>query len=171
MKAPAFDRAVIGESVNGCGLVRNTEDIYLSIHLCKQSNLASSTSSASTKLIHNDPGYRVFCEFHPVRERLRARKVKLSPSSPLSIHSRQISTTLKLNDCRNIQKSEDLSYCFGGNIFESEVSYLFRNTLARITNDKLWRQPNPGLVITTRKARILADWMNNNTSLVKKLSH
>ncbi|HTI00443.1 MAG TPA: FAD-dependent oxidoreductase, partial [Acidisoma sp.] len=47
-----YDLAVIGGGVNGCGIARDAAGRGFSVFLCEQRDLASGTSSASTKLIH-----------------------------------------------------------------------------------------------------------------------
>jgi glycerol-3-phosphate dehydrogenase len=73
--APAFDLAVIGGGVNGCGIARAAVLRGHKVFLCEQDDLASSTSSASTKLIHGGLRYLEHREFRLVRESLREREV------------------------------------------------------------------------------------------------
>ncbi|WP_459677653.1 FAD-dependent oxidoreductase, partial [Acidisoma sp. 7E03] len=47
-----YDLAVIGGGVNGCGIARDATGRGWRVFLCEQRDLASGTSSASTKLIH-----------------------------------------------------------------------------------------------------------------------
>ena len=56
MKAP-YDIAIIGGGVNGCGIARDAAGRGLSVYLCEQGDLASATSSASTKLLHGGLRY------------------------------------------------------------------------------------------------------------------
>ncbi len=77
MKAPVFDIAVIGGGVNGCGIARDASGRGLSVYLCEQNDLASGTSSASTKLIHGGLRYLEYYEFRLVREALTEREVLL----------------------------------------------------------------------------------------------
>ncbi|MBS0449267.1 MAG: FAD-dependent oxidoreductase, partial [Proteobacteria bacterium] len=46
------DVAVIGGGINGAGIARDLAGRGLSVLLCEKDDLASHTSSASTKLIH-----------------------------------------------------------------------------------------------------------------------
>src|SRR3712207_1225507 len=55
-RAP-FDVAVVGGGVNGCGIARDAAGRGLSVLLCEMADLASGTSSASTKLIHGGLRY------------------------------------------------------------------------------------------------------------------
>ncbi len=70
-----FDLAIIGGGINGCGIARDAAGRGLSVFLCEQSDLASGTSSASTKLIHGGLRYLEYYEFRLVREALQEREV------------------------------------------------------------------------------------------------
>ena len=72
-----FDLAIVGGGVNGCGIARDAAGRGLSVVLCEQDDLASGTSSASTKLIHGGLRYLEFYEFRLVREALVEREVLL----------------------------------------------------------------------------------------------
>lgn len=69
------DLAIIGGGINGCGIAREGVRRGLSVLLCEQDDLASATSSASTKLIHGGLRYLEHYEFRLVREALREREV------------------------------------------------------------------------------------------------
>ncbi|MGH6891326.1 MAG: glycerol-3-phosphate dehydrogenase [Dongiaceae bacterium] len=70
-----FDVAIIGGGINGCGIARDAAGRGLSVYLCEQADLASGTSSASTKLIHGGLRYLEYYEFRLVREALKEREV------------------------------------------------------------------------------------------------
>jgi glycerol-3-phosphate dehydrogenase len=70
-----FDVAIIGGGINGCGIARDAAGRGLSVYLCEQADLASGTSSASTKLIHGGLRYLEYYEFRLVRESLQEREV------------------------------------------------------------------------------------------------
>jgi glycerol-3-phosphate dehydrogenase len=70
-----FDLAIIGGGINGCGIARDAAGRGLSVFLCEQADLASGTSSASTKLIHGGLRYLEYYEFRLVREALQEREV------------------------------------------------------------------------------------------------
>lgn len=78
MKTPDYDLAIIGGGVNGCGIARDASGRGLSVCLCEQNDLASGTSSASTKLIHGGLRYLEYYEFRLVREALIEREVLLN---------------------------------------------------------------------------------------------
>src|SRR5579883_2973659 len=70
-----FDIAIIGGGVNGCGIARDAAGRGWRVFLCEASDLASATSSASTKLIHGGLRYLEYREFRLVREALMEREV------------------------------------------------------------------------------------------------
>src|SRR5215469_13877647 len=72
-----FDLAVIGGGVNGTGIARDAAGRGLSVLLLEQWDLASGTSSASTKLIHGGLRYLEHYAFRLVRESLAEREVLL----------------------------------------------------------------------------------------------
>jgi glycerol-3-phosphate dehydrogenase len=75
---PAYDIAVIGGGVNGCGIARDAQGRGLSVFLAEMGDLAGATSSSSTKLIHGGLRYLEFYEFRLVREALVEREVLLA---------------------------------------------------------------------------------------------
>ncbi len=77
---PGFDLFVIGGGINGCGIARDAAGRGLSVGLAEMNDLASGTSSASTKLIHGGLRYLEYFEFRLVRESLREREVLLRMS-------------------------------------------------------------------------------------------
>jgi len=72
-----FDLAIIGGGINGAGIARDAAGRGLSVLLVEQGDLASGTSSASTKLIHGGLRYLEYYEFRLVRESLAEREVLL----------------------------------------------------------------------------------------------
>lgn len=72
-----YDLAVIGGGINGCGIARDAAGRGLSTYLCERDDLASATSSASTKLIHGGLRYLEHMQFRLVRESLAERDVLL----------------------------------------------------------------------------------------------
>ncbi|MGN6467883.1 MAG: glycerol-3-phosphate dehydrogenase [Rhizobiaceae bacterium] len=70
-----FDIFVIGGGINGCGIARDAAGRGYSAFLAEMNDLASGTSSASTKLIHGGLRYLEFFEFRLVREALMEREV------------------------------------------------------------------------------------------------
>ena len=72
-----YDLFIIGGGVNGCGIARDASGRGLKVFLAEQGDLASGTSSASTKLIHGGLRYLEHHEFRLVREALIEREVLL----------------------------------------------------------------------------------------------
>jgi glycerol-3-phosphate dehydrogenase len=70
-----FDVFVIGGGVNGCGIARDAVGRGYSVALAEMNDLASGTSSWSTKLIHGGLRYLEHYEFRLVREALIEREV------------------------------------------------------------------------------------------------
>ena len=73
-----FDLAIIGGGVNGCGIARDAAGRGNSVFLCEMNDLASGTSSWSTKLVHGGLRYLEYYEFRLVREALIEREVLLN---------------------------------------------------------------------------------------------
>jgi len=82
----SFDLAIIGGGVNGCGIARDAAGRGLSVLLVERDDLASATSSASTKLIHGGLRYLEYYEFRLVHEALVEREV-LWRIAPHIIHA------------------------------------------------------------------------------------
>lgn len=72
-----FDIVIVGGGVNGCGIARDAAGRGLKVLLAEMNDLASGTSSASTKLIHGGLRYLEYYEFRLVREALSEREVLL----------------------------------------------------------------------------------------------
>lgn len=73
-----FDLVVIGGGINGTGIARDAAGRNLRVLLCERDDLASGTSSASTKLIHGGLRYLEYKEFRLVKESLKEREVLLN---------------------------------------------------------------------------------------------
>ncbi|EJL04413.1 MULTISPECIES: glycerol-3-phosphate dehydrogenase [Pseudomonas] len=76
--AEIYDIAVIGGGINGVGIAADAAGRGLSVFLCEKDDLASHTSSASSKLIHGGLRYLEHYEFRLVREALAEREVLLT---------------------------------------------------------------------------------------------
>ncbi|MBS0985147.1 glycerol-3-phosphate dehydrogenase [Acetobacter thailandicus] len=76
-----YDVLIIGGGVNGAGIARDAAGRGASVLMVEQDDLASYTSSASTKLIHGGLRYLEYYEFRLVREALteRERLLKIAP--------------------------------------------------------------------------------------------
>src|SRR5262245_52032982 len=78
MESPApFDLAIVGGGINGTGIARDAAGRGLRVLLVEQHDLASGTSSASTKLIHGGLRYLEHGWVRLVREALIEREVML----------------------------------------------------------------------------------------------
>jgi glycerol-3-phosphate dehydrogenase len=64
------DLFVIGGGINGCGIARDAAGRGMSVELAEMNDLASATSSASTKLFHGGLRYLEYWEVRLVREAL-----------------------------------------------------------------------------------------------------
>ena len=73
----SYDLFVIGGGINGCGIARDAAGRGLSVGLAERDDLASGTSSASTKLFHGGLRYLEYFEVRLVREALMEREVLL----------------------------------------------------------------------------------------------
>lgn len=71
------DILVVGGGINGVGIARDAAGRGLSVMLCEKDDLASHTSSASTKLIHGGLRYLEYYEFKLVRKALQEREILL----------------------------------------------------------------------------------------------
>jgi glycerol-3-phosphate dehydrogenase len=72
--ADLYDLLIVGGGINGTGIARDAAGRGLSVLLVEQDDLASHTSSASTKLIHGGLRYLEYGEFRLVREALIERE-------------------------------------------------------------------------------------------------
>lgn len=72
-----YDICVIGGGINGAGIARDAAGRGLSVVLVEARDIASATSSASSKLIHGGLRYLEQGEFRLVRESLREREILL----------------------------------------------------------------------------------------------
>ncbi len=70
-----FDLLIVGGGVNGCGIARDAAGRGNSVFLCEMNDLASGTSSWSTKLVHGGLRYLEYYEFRLVREALIEREI------------------------------------------------------------------------------------------------
>ncbi len=92
-----FDLAVIGGGINGTGIARDAAGRGLRVVLFEQNDLASGTSSASSKLIHGGLRYLEHGEFRLVRAALSEREVLLRAAPHLI---RPLRFVLPLNKAR-----------------------------------------------------------------------
>jgi len=77
MVASEFDVIIVGAGVNGAGIARDAAMRGLKVLLLDKRDIASGSSSASTRLIHGGLRYLEHFEFGLVRESLRERETLL----------------------------------------------------------------------------------------------
>lgn len=84
MAEPAHDLFIIGGGINGTGIARDAAGRGLSVVLAEMGDLASATSSASTKLFHGGLRYLEYFEIRLVRKALAEREVLLGAMPHIS---------------------------------------------------------------------------------------
>ncbi|MFZ3580549.1 glycerol-3-phosphate dehydrogenase [Loktanella sp. DJP18] len=72
-----YDIFIIGGGINGCGIARDAAGRGLRVGLAEMNDLASATSSASTKLFHGGLRYLEYFEINLVRHALAERETLL----------------------------------------------------------------------------------------------
>lgn len=80
-----YDLLVIGGGINGTAIAEDAAGRGLSVILCEKDDLASGTSSKSSKLIHGGIRYLEQYKFKLVREALKEREI-LMRRAPFLIH-------------------------------------------------------------------------------------
>jgi glycerol-3-phosphate dehydrogenase len=83
-----FDLLIVGAGINGAGLARDAAGRGLKVLIVDQGDIASSTSSTSTKLIHGGLRYLEHYAFGLVRESLAEREILLSIAPHLAREQR-----------------------------------------------------------------------------------
>jgi glycerol-3-phosphate dehydrogenase len=84
MPGGAYDLLVIGGGINGAGIARDAAGRGLSVLLVEADDLASATSSASSKLVHGGLRYLEQYEFRLVAEALAEREILLRTAAHLA---------------------------------------------------------------------------------------
>lgn len=84
------DIFIIGGGVNGAGIARDASGRGLSVVLAEMNDLASATSSSSTKLFHGGLRYLEYFKFRLVREALIEREILLKNMPHISYPMRFI---------------------------------------------------------------------------------
>lgn len=92
-----YDLIVIGGGINGTGIARDAAGRGLSVALLEQGDLASATSSVSSKLIHGGLRYLEQYHFRLVRECLAEREILLRAAPHLVSSLRFV---LPLHECQ-----------------------------------------------------------------------
>lgn len=79
-----LDLLIIGGGINGCGIARDAAGRGLRVGLAEMNDLASATSSASTKLFHGGLRYLEYFEINLVKHALAEREVLLQAMPHIS---------------------------------------------------------------------------------------
>lgn len=79
-----IDLFIIGGGINGCGIARDAVGRGLSVELAEMNDLASATSSASTKLFHGGLRYLEYGEISLVQKALKEREILLKAMPHIS---------------------------------------------------------------------------------------
>ncbi|MEM6374382.1 MAG: glycerol-3-phosphate dehydrogenase, partial [Pseudomonadota bacterium] len=79
-----YDLFVIGGGINGCGIARDAAGRNMTVALAEMNDLASATSSASTKLFHGGLRYLEYFEINLVRHALEEREILLKAMPHIS---------------------------------------------------------------------------------------
>lgn len=85
MQLGQCDILIIGGGINGCGIARELAGRGYQVILCEKNDIASATSSWSTKLIHGGLRYLEHYKFRLVREALKERDILMN-MAPHLIH-------------------------------------------------------------------------------------
>jgi glycerol-3-phosphate dehydrogenase len=83
MDNASSDIFIIGGGINGIGIAVDAAGRGLSVTLCEKNDLASATSSASSKLIHGGLRYLATYDFSLVRKALEEREILLGKAPHL----------------------------------------------------------------------------------------
>ena len=81
MKNKVYDTFIVGGGINGCGIARDAVGRGYSVCLVEKNDIASGTSSSSSKLIHGGLRYLENFQFSLVRSSLKERDIliKMAP--------------------------------------------------------------------------------------------
>ncbi|MDT5296396.1 MAG: glycerol-3-phosphate dehydrogenase [Acidobacteriota bacterium] len=82
ISSATFDAVIIGAGINGCGVARDAAMRGLRVLLLDKGDVASGTTSCSTRLIHGGLRYLEHGELGLVRESLRERETLLRRVAP-----------------------------------------------------------------------------------------
>ncbi|KTD11178.1 glycerol-3-phosphate dehydrogenase [Legionella gratiana] len=181
-----FDVAIIGGGINGSGCAADAALRGLSVVLLEQDDLASKTSSSSTKLIHGGLRYLENYEFSLVKKAIieRQRLLDLAPHLvhpqalvlPYEQHMRpawflrlglffydHLSRRNNLPKCKTIYRKNKESY-FNPLITKLNKGFLFHDAItddARLTIINAIQAKNYGASIRTYSAVIHTEIVNN----------
>lgn len=190
MPDPTFDLVIIGGGINGCGSAADAALRGLSVLLVEQDDLASKTSSSSSKLIHGGLRYLEYLHFSLVKKALNERQtlLRLAPHlvHPLPIvlpHEKNmrpawllraglffydhLSRINKLPKSRYIRRSAHSTW-FAPLVSQLTQGFLFYDCTtddARLTLANALQAKAHGAVIMTQTALIKAETRDNQWQL------
>ncbi len=113
----SFDLFVIGGGINGCGIARDAAGRGLKVCLAEMDDLASATSSASTKLFHGGLRYLEYFEFRLVREALVERETLLRAMPHIAWPMRFVLPYSRRHAVRG--RDADLAHPVGGDALDA----------------------------------------------------
>ena len=120
-----YDLFIIGGGINGCGIARDAAGRGLKVFLAEQGDLASGTSSASTKLIHGGLRYLEHYEFRLVREALielgRAGGM-MDANDPLEVGPIRLITEPDLSPNNRDNPSNTAGVTFVGQFLDHDIT-------------------------------------------------
>jgi glycerol-3-phosphate dehydrogenase len=185
-----FDVVIIGGGINGCGCAADAALRGLSVLLVEQDDLASKTSSSSTKLIHGGLRYLEYHDFKLVKKALNERQMLLQVA-PHLVHPLPIvlpyektmrpawllraglflydhlSRSNKLPASKLIRRKTQAS-CFGPLTGHLNKGFLFHDCMtddARLTMANALQAREHGAIIMTDTALIQAETSHNQWQL------
>ncbi len=133
-----YDICIIGGGVNGTAIARDAAGRGLSVLLVEAQDLASATSSASTKLVHGGLRYLEQYEFKLVRASLLERDIMLSSAPHIIWPMRFVLPHDKhLRPYRLIQLGLKLYDFLGGKFFSDKHSVLKKSDAVDFATDAL----------------------------------
>lgn len=188
-----YDVVIIGGGINGCGCAADAALRGLSVLLCEQDDLASKTSSSSSKLIHGGLRYLEQYDFKLVKKALNERQLLLNLAPhlvhPLPIvlpHEKNmrptwllraglflydhLSRTNRLPKTKFITRNKQPTY-FTQLINRLKKGFLFYDAVtddARLTIVNALQAKENGATIMTNTALIKAEIIENKWQLTLK---
>lgn len=185
-----FDVAIIGGGINGCGCAADAAQRGLSVVLFEKDDLASKTSSSSTKLIHGGLRYLEYYQFALVKKALEERHTLLQIAPhivqgqpfivPQQNHMRpnwlvrlglffydHLSRQNNLPKCKSIQRSTQNNY-FNPLINACKRGFLFYDAItddARLTIINALQAKNHGASIRPHSQVTQAKIIDNKWQL------
>lgn len=191
-----FDVAIIGGGINGCGCAADAALRGLSVILFEQDDLASKTSSSSTKLIHGGLRYLEHYEFGLVKKALEERQTLLNlapylvhPQSFILPHQKHmrpswllrlglffydhLSRKNRLPNCKSIHRTSKNNYFtpLSDSLNRGFLFYDASTDDARLTIINAIQAKNHGASIRPHSAVVHAEAVNNIWQLTIQPTH